>query len=424
MQFAYHHPSVKEVPSLGADNSKAYGYAQDHHTLELHLKLWVAHTNDVVQLGTPPPCRRLIDLVFSFWNKCMGNVDVVRKVLRRRRAWRGPDSGPGSLMWCVLLGYALYDAFRLYQHGQLEGQLDEIVSFKQFQKARQKICTFSKYLYKLANGGCFEEQHLAGFFPGLKEFINHGSKKAPEELSVNAGLSLIPEENIRRPSGYKLIVEFLKPGTELYRVRLDTTKSHKSVSLKIDNAPNIRGRCVVCCEICAKGKCHVSAHVRSGRKTVRYCLDCGVMLCKHCHVLFHTEKFPLPACHACQPPGLMPLRSRASAVTPPPAPNMNRAGQYWQRGPSTTKSSLSRQAASGMTTAPKSVCRLAEAANITSPARKPRTKKNKNATTGPPSPRRAKGRARKLPTKNNKNGSGARPFIRRTRAASKSMEEV
>ena len=183
MPFAYQRPCVQEVPSLGDDNSKVYGYAQDHHTLELHLKLWVAHTNDVVLLGTPPPCRRIIDLVFSFWNKCMGNVDVVRKVLRRRRACRGPDSGPGSLIWCVMIGYALYNAFRLHQHVELEVQLDTLVSFKQFQKARQKI-TFTKFLYKLANGGFFDEKHMAGFFPGLKEFVDHGTKKAPEEPSV------------------------------------------------------------------------------------------------------------------------------------------------------------------------------------------------------------------------------------------------
>ena len=90
MPFAYDVNAVKEIPSLGRDSTHAYGYDQDHHTLELHLQLWLAHSKDVVLHGTPPPFRGLIRLVFSFWNKCMGNVDIVRKVLRQKRAMRGP----------------------------------------------------------------------------------------------------------------------------------------------------------------------------------------------------------------------------------------------------------------------------------------------------------------------------------------------
>ena len=171
MPFGYDVNAVKEIPSLGRDNTKAYGYAQDHHTLELHLQLWLAHSEDVLLHGTPPPCRRLIDLVFSFWNKCMGNVDIVRKVLRGKRAVRGPDSGHGSLLWMILIRYTLYHAFCLYQHGQLEINLNKFESFKQFQAARQKI-TFTKFLYKLAKGGCFDEKLMEAYFPGLKELIN------------------------------------------------------------------------------------------------------------------------------------------------------------------------------------------------------------------------------------------------------------
>ena len=131
MRFVYVENAVREIPSLGNEYTKVYGYAQDHHTLELHLLLWRALYVDIMENGTPPPCRRFIDIVFSFWNKCMGNVDIVRKVLKKRMAVRGPDSGPGSLMWFVMFGYTLYNAFRLYQHGQLESQLDSFQSFKQ-----------------------------------------------------------------------------------------------------------------------------------------------------------------------------------------------------------------------------------------------------------------------------------------------------
>ena len=70
------------IPSLGDDNSPVYGYAQEHHTVELWLNIWKEHTKNVQQYGTPPPCRRLLDLSTSFWNKCMGNVDTVRKIVK------------------------------------------------------------------------------------------------------------------------------------------------------------------------------------------------------------------------------------------------------------------------------------------------------------------------------------------------------
>ena len=144
--FAHVDGAVREIPSLGKDFTKAYGYAQEHYTLELYLQLSLAHTKDVLLNGTSTHCRRLIDLVFSYWNKCMGNVDIVRKVLKKRKAVRGPNSGPGSLIWFELVGYTFYDAFRLYQHGQLEQSMQKFSSFKQFQKARQKI-TFTHRIY-------------------------------------------------------------------------------------------------------------------------------------------------------------------------------------------------------------------------------------------------------------------------------------
>ena len=115
--FAHVDGAVREIPSLGKDFTKACGYTQEYYTLELYLQLSLAHTKDVPANGTPTHCGRLIDLVFSYWNKCMGNVDIVRKVLKKRNAVRGSNSGPGSLIWFELIGYTFYDAFRLYQHG-------------------------------------------------------------------------------------------------------------------------------------------------------------------------------------------------------------------------------------------------------------------------------------------------------------------
>ena len=84
MPFAYDlEAASREIPSLGADYSKAYRYAQDHHTLELNLLIWFAHTKDVLANGTPSDCCRFIDLPTCFWNKLMGNVDIVRKMLKK-----------------------------------------------------------------------------------------------------------------------------------------------------------------------------------------------------------------------------------------------------------------------------------------------------------------------------------------------------
>ena len=54
MAFAYGIQDTGRIPSLGDDNSPVYGYAQEHHTLELWLNIWKEHTKNVQQLGTPP----------------------------------------------------------------------------------------------------------------------------------------------------------------------------------------------------------------------------------------------------------------------------------------------------------------------------------------------------------------------------------
>ena len=92
-------PDRKSPALTVKDYSKAYGYTQEHHTFEYNMRMWRAHNNDVTMLGTPPPCHRFTDLPANFWNKGMGNVDTVQKVVKNRKGVRGPDSGPGSPMW-------------------------------------------------------------------------------------------------------------------------------------------------------------------------------------------------------------------------------------------------------------------------------------------------------------------------------------
>ncbi len=85
--------------------------------MELELRKWLAHTNDIVAFGTPSTCRRLTDLPEIFWNKMMGNMDTVRKVLKKRKVVCGPDSGPVSIMWslyCLMLSSTYLDYDRVY----------------------------------------------------------------------------------------------------------------------------------------------------------------------------------------------------------------------------------------------------------------------------------------------------------------------
>ena len=103
-----------EVISLRNDLSDNYGYAVDHHTLDLWLRMWNIHDYDVRKNGTPPPCKRILDLTTSCWNKCMGNVDTIRKVLGLHKVKRGSNTKPGSLAWYVIFSYILYNAYRVY----------------------------------------------------------------------------------------------------------------------------------------------------------------------------------------------------------------------------------------------------------------------------------------------------------------------
>ena len=54
MLFAYIENKVQQIPSLEKDFCKAYGYAQEHHTFELYLQLWLVHFKDVMEMALHP----------------------------------------------------------------------------------------------------------------------------------------------------------------------------------------------------------------------------------------------------------------------------------------------------------------------------------------------------------------------------------
>ena len=57
MSFAYNEENFAGVfPWLGEDYSPAYGYAQEHHTVDIWLRLWTEHTKDVIMNVTPASC--------------------------------------------------------------------------------------------------------------------------------------------------------------------------------------------------------------------------------------------------------------------------------------------------------------------------------------------------------------------------------
>ena len=151
MPFCYVNGAPTEIPDLGEDYSSVYGYTQTHDTLKLWLYIWKAHDADVRKNGTSQSARCFIDMATVFWNKCMGNVDTVRRIIREATAKRGRNSGPGSLYWFVLLDYILFQAFRHYQHGQMESKLDKFKSFKQYQQERKRISSYQMFLNKLKN---------------------------------------------------------------------------------------------------------------------------------------------------------------------------------------------------------------------------------------------------------------------------------
>mmetsp|Transcript_15982 Transcript_15982/g.35779 ORF Transcript_15982/g.35779 Transcript_15982/m.35779 type:complete len:490 (+) Transcript_15982:2002-3471(+) len=312
-------------PSLGEDFSKAYGYAQEHHTLELWFYIWLAHKKDVENNGTPPTIRRIIDIVTSFWNKCMGNVDILRRVVKSARAVRGKDSKPGALFWFTLFDFIFYQAFRIYQHGKIEHKLESFHTFAQFRRERRRNNSFRAFLYELKKE--LSSQRLSKLFPGLKERIDSYATEMPQLPSsrdnsiaaIAAASSIEPalsRSNKRTTKSYKQISEFLDPRTEKYANRLNKLCNHVAIKTTAKKGEKItekvmtsdgtvqvmerstdraaRYSCLCCCEKCDDHVKHPTrdAHYRAGRRTSMYCSVCRVFICSKCWDSFHNDVVP------------------------------------------------------------------------------------------------------------------------------------
>jgi len=144
--------------------------------------------------------------------------------------------------------------------------------------------------------------------PGC-EMFRSSSHRPNLQYQLGVGGARSDVDSTETTTGYKchaynMIESFLRTDSEKYHLRLDTTKTHKSVSLAKEDKV---GRCVLCCEFCNKNKCKAASESnttnatkkfsRMGRKSRKYCITCRVILCKYCHDIFHkTGPLSLPAC--------------------------------------------------------------------------------------------------------------------------------
>eukprot|EP00986_Skeletonema_menzelii_P000633 scaffold176_cov69-Skeletonema_menzelii.AAC.1 len=345
MPFAYDDESACEIPSLGEDYSYPYGYAQEHDTLELWLRIWVAYNKDLFKHGTPTSCKRLIDVATCLWNKFMGNVDTVRRVVTTARAKRGRETGPCALYWSHLLDYIFYQAFRVHQHSSID--LASITSRKQFLLRRRRGSPFHAFLFQLHLGLTAEK--ISHYFPGLQAKIDHMQPKSITTLSsteLNEATGAIWPRNDQRaasisppddhetrsasPEGYKKLHLFLQPNTEFYMRRLDGSLPHmpyQSTNTESDGTENGSRRkrrdCILCCSICDihTEKPSTEVHSRRGRKAVDYCETCRVYLCKKCFQTFHTKNPLIPPCCSDLDPSARSRRTRSSASRSHKTPN-------------------------------------------------------------------------------------------------------
>merc|ERR1712176_1122886 len=268
---------------------------------EEELLKWLAQYDDILENGTPPPWIRCTDFPSHLWNKLMGFVDLPRKVIKSKRAIRGPDSKPGSLMWLNMFGYILFQAWRKYQDSRLIHQLDDIKSFKALQTSRAGIISFNAFLYQLCEGDDkINADTMRLLYPGLGETIDGGPIQ--HSISTSSGSESIDHPQRSKYGFYLRIQHFLDPTNRLYKTRLDKSLCHKPVKVPLgEGQKDGRTRCILCCEKCIKNVCtpvrtDTEERIRHGRKTTKYCPACGVVICKHCWNVFHSKDITLPAC--------------------------------------------------------------------------------------------------------------------------------
>jgi hypothetical protein len=279
MPFLFSEGVAGRLPDLGPDKSPPYGYASDHHTAELHFQLARMYRQDVITNGTPPPARRLIAAQSAIWNKSMGWIDVLRKIVKSQRVQNRRDA-PGLLYIGVLLDYCLLNAFRVYQFAVLENKLSEDWTLKQLNKNRADAMTYKLFLSIL-----FDEltpEGLLAYYPGAEQRLTarlnkHRAtrKQAQQQAQTQEAPGQVAARKIWR---------FVNQ-PQFTSKRLAPPKH---VPDKVADRPSRtpRGLCIICCTLCESDTAHKG---RMGRKTTSYCSRCEVFVCKKCWDSFHSD---------------------------------------------------------------------------------------------------------------------------------------
>ena len=283
MPFLFSEGVPGRLPDLGQDKSPPYGYASDHHTAELHLQLARMYRQDVITNGTPPPARRLIAAQSAIWNKSMGWIDVLRKIVKSQRKHHVRD-GPGLLYIGVLLDYCLLNAFRVYQFALLENKLLESWTLKELNRNRAHAVSYQLFLDIL-----FKEltpEHLLAYYPGTEQ-------RLAARLSRNrAGRSQAQEQpqpqpqpqEAAGPNAARKLWRFVNEA-QFVEKRLKQPK-HVPDRCCADGGRAQRGLCIICCTGCEQKTAHTG---RTGRRTTWYCSRCLVFVCRQCWDSFHRD---------------------------------------------------------------------------------------------------------------------------------------
>lgn len=275
MGFAYGN-QLGRFPRFAPDQSPDWGYAVDLHSAELALQLWRRHSDDVLVNGTPPPCKRLLPLTVSVWNKMMGGVDITRKTINGASI-RTSKLTPNALVCLTFIDYILYNSFRAYQLLSMEHRnlTSKCKTITEWSMLRKNLCCYRGYLSSLA-----EEIRVVSM-ESLYPFDNTCSMSDIEFCwrATDNTISPTSTASLESPQQYQYSKSRLP---ELLQTRL--VGQHECVG-KFKK----RGACIMCCVDCERGSAPDHPY-RNPRKTTRWCQTCNAYICKHCNIKFHSEE--------------------------------------------------------------------------------------------------------------------------------------
>lgn len=194
------------------------------------------------------------------------------------------------------------NAFRTSQLQFVEDKMESFSSYSEFQEAKKRQCSYSKFLLRVA-----KELGVVTLFDDMTT--------APVKFSTDYSST-----NPVKKGAYNVRAKAEAPDSDVYRRRFDKALSH--ISVKISSSKDnqrIRGTCVLCCQKCGLVK---KNHGRFGRKHNRKCIACGVWLCdkaysksdnRSCFEIYHSDK-KLPSLLCLAPPIPSPSRIERSVL--------------------------------------------------------------------------------------------------------------